>query len=45
MADTLRANMNILGRWRLLPITANRQPGVAGYLRRPGDDTFRPFAI
>ncbi len=30
---------------RLLPITANRQPGVAAYLRRPGDDAFRPFAI
>src|SRR5262249_8678995 len=27
VADTLRANMNILGRWRMLPITANRQPG------------------
>jgi RNA polymerase sigma-70 factor (ECF subfamily) len=45
VADTLRANMNILGRWRLLPITANRQPGAAVYLRRPGEDTFRPFAI
>jgi RNA polymerase sigma-70 factor (ECF subfamily) len=45
VADTLRANMNILGHWRMLPITANRQPGVAGYLRRPGDDTFRPSVI
>jgi RNA polymerase sigma-70 factor (ECF subfamily) len=45
VGDNLRANMNILGRWRLLPITANRQPGAAVYLRRPGDDTFRPFAI
>src|SRR5262249_1438193 len=42
VADTLRANMNILGRWRMLPITANRQPGAAGYLRRPGDGTFPP---
>ncbi len=43
--DALRPNMNILGRWRLLPITANRQPGAAVYLRRPDDDAFRPFAI
>jgi RNA polymerase sigma-70 factor, ECF subfamily len=45
VARTLRANMNIIGRWRLLPLAANRQPGAACYLRRPGDDTFRPFAI
>jgi RNA polymerase sigma-70 factor (ECF subfamily) len=45
VADALRAGMTILGRWRLLPLTANRQPGVACYLRRTGDHTFHPFAI
>lgn len=37
VARALRADMNTLGCWRLLPITANGQPGVAGYLRRRGD--------
>jgi RNA polymerase sigma-70 factor (ECF subfamily) len=37
--------MNSLGRWRLLPITANGQPGAAGYLRRPGESTFVPFVL
>jgi RNA polymerase sigma-70 factor (ECF subfamily) len=45
VADALRAGMTTLGRWRLLPLTANRQPGVACYLRRAGDHTFHPFAI
>jgi len=33
------------GQWRLLPIMANRQPGAAGYLRRPGQTTFVPFVL
>ena len=45
VSDALRGGMNSLGQWRLLPITANRQPGVAGYLRRPGQTAFYPFAI
>jgi RNA polymerase sigma-70 factor (ECF subfamily) len=36
VGDALRDGMNSLGQWRLLPIMANRQPGAAGYLRRPG---------
>jgi RNA polymerase sigma-70 factor, ECF subfamily len=43
--DALRDGMNALGQWRLLPITANGQPGAAGYLRRPGETTFRPFVL
>ena len=37
--------MNSLGQWRLLPITANRQPGTAGYLRRPGETEYSPFSL
>ncbi|WP_440102337.1 RNA polymerase subunit sigma-70 [Streptosporangium sp. H16] len=44
-ARALRAGMNALGGWRLLPITANGRPGAAGYLRRPGDEAFRPFVL
>jgi len=36
VGDALRDGMTSLGQWRLLPIQANRQPGAAGYLRRPG---------
>jgi RNA polymerase sigma-70 factor (ECF subfamily) len=45
VGDALRGGMNSLGQWRLLPIMANRQPGVAGYLRRPGQTAFVPFAL
>ena len=34
-----------LGEWRLLPITANRQPGTAGYLRRPGQTAYLTFVL
>jgi RNA polymerase sigma-70 factor (ECF subfamily) len=34
-----------VGRLRMLPIRANGQPGVATYVRGPGDDTFRAFAL
>jgi RNA polymerase sigma-70 factor, ECF subfamily len=37
--------MTSLGQWRMLPIMANRQPGAAGYLRRPGETTFSPFVL
>jgi RNA polymerase sigma-70 factor (ECF subfamily) len=45
VGDALRGGMNSLGRWRLLPITANGQPGAAGYLRRPGEAAFLPFVL
>jgi hypothetical protein len=45
VGDALREGMNILGRWRLLPIMANGQPGAAGYLRRPGQTAFFPFVL
>ncbi|MFB4277433.1 RNA polymerase subunit sigma-70 [Nonomuraea sp. MTCD27] len=45
VAAALRRGMNSLGRWRLLPIPANGQPGVAGYVRRPGESVFVPFVL
>jgi RNA polymerase sigma-70 factor, ECF subfamily len=45
VGDALRGGMNSLGQWRLLPIMANRQPGAAGYLRRPGQTAFVPFVL
>jgi len=45
VGDALRDGMNALGRWRVLPIMANRQPGAAGYLRRPGQTAFYPFVL
>jgi len=45
VGDALRDGMNALGQWRLLPIMANRQPGAAGYLRRPGQTAFVPFVL
>ena len=43
VGDALRDGMTALGQWRVLPIRANRQPGAAGYLRRPGETAFSPF--
>jgi RNA polymerase sigma-70 factor (ECF subfamily) len=37
--------MTSLGAWRVLPTTANGQPAAAGYLRRPGETSYRPFVI
>jgi RNA polymerase sigma-70 factor (ECF subfamily) len=34
-----------IGRFRMLPVRANRQPAVASYLRRPGEDVFRWFGV
>jgi RNA polymerase sigma-70 factor, ECF subfamily len=45
VGDALRGGMNSLGQWRALPIMANRQPGAAGYVRRPGQTTFVPFVL
>ena len=45
VGHALRGGMNSLGQWRILPIMANRQPGAAGYLRRPGQAAFFPFAL
>jgi RNA polymerase sigma-70 factor (ECF subfamily) len=36
---------NYVGRFRMVPVGANRQPGAAAYLRAPGDTEFRAFAI
>jgi RNA polymerase sigma-70 factor (ECF subfamily) len=32
-----------MGQWRLVPIRANRMPGAASYLRRPGEAEWRAF--
>jgi RNA polymerase sigma-70 factor (ECF subfamily) len=45
VGDALRDGMTALGQWRVLPIVANGQPGAAGYLRRPGQTAFFPFAL
>ena len=46
MGDALRDDMSSLGQWRLLPpIMANRQPGAAGYLRRPGQTAYSRFVL
>jgi RNA polymerase sigma-70 factor, ECF subfamily len=45
VGDALRDGMTALGQWRLLPIMANRQPGAAGYLRRPGQTAFSAFVL
>jgi RNA polymerase sigma-70 factor (ECF subfamily) len=45
VGDALRDGMNALGQWRCLPIMANGQPGAAGYLRRPGETAYSPFAL
>lgn len=34
-----------VGELRMVPIRANGQPAGAGYVRRPGDDTYRAFSI
>ncbi|MFG1641713.1 RNA polymerase subunit sigma-70 [Amycolatopsis sp. NPDC049252] len=34
-----------VGRFRMRPIRANRQPAVATYLRRPGEDAYRWFGV
>ena len=34
-----------LGRFRTLATAANRQPAVAGYVRRPGDSEFRALGL
>jgi RNA polymerase sigma-70 factor (ECF subfamily) len=34
-----------VGRFRMLPVHANRQPAVATYLRRPGEDAYRWFGV
>jgi RNA polymerase sigma-70 factor (ECF subfamily) len=34
-----------VGRWRLVPTAANRQPAAASYLLAHGDDTYRAFKL
>jgi RNA polymerase sigma-70 factor (ECF subfamily) len=45
VAEALRQDMNTPGRWRMLPMAANHQPAVAGYVRGAGDAAFRPFVL
>jgi RNA polymerase sigma-70 factor (TIGR02960 family) len=41
----LMANAAAMGDWRLVPVSANRMPAAASYLRRPGDTAFRAFKL
>jgi RNA polymerase sigma-70 factor (TIGR02960 family) len=41
----LQAGLTDAGKWRLVPIEANRTPAMASYLLEPGDDTYRAFKI
>ncbi len=34
-----------IGHFRCVPVSSNRQPGVAAYLRRPGDKEYRALAL
>ncbi|VVJ20899.1 RNA polymerase sigma-70 factor [Amycolatopsis camponoti] len=39
------ASPHCVGRFRMRPTRANRQPAVATWLRRPGEDEFRWFGV
>jgi RNA polymerase sigma-70 factor (ECF subfamily) len=39
------ASPDYVGRFRMLPVRANGQPAAASYVRAPGDDTYRAFAL
>jgi len=41
----LMARALTMGTWRLLPVRANRMPGAASYLLRPGDTEYRAFKL
>jgi RNA polymerase sigma-70 factor (TIGR02960 family) len=41
----LMAEAASMGDWRLIPAAANRMPGAASYLRRPGEGEFRAFKL
>jgi RNA polymerase sigma-70 factor (TIGR02960 family) len=43
--QTLVARARDTGSWRLIPVSANRQPAAACYLRVPGGTTFTAFKI
>jgi RNA polymerase sigma-70 factor (ECF subfamily) len=45
VAEALRGDMTSPGRWRLLPIAANGQPGFACYALKAGDSAYRPFVL
>jgi RNA polymerase sigma-70 factor, ECF subfamily len=44
-ASSDRGSPAYVGRLRLVPVGANRQPAAAAYLQRPGEHEFLPFAI
>jgi RNA polymerase sigma-70 factor (ECF subfamily) len=39
------ASLHCIGRFRMRAVRANRQPAVAGYLRRPGEHDYRWFGV
>ncbi len=45
VAPAILARMNTPGAFRCVAISANRQPAVAVYVRRPDDDVYRALAI
>ncbi|WP_432971619.1 sigma-70 family RNA polymerase sigma factor [Dactylosporangium sp. CA-233914] len=45
LAAALRKDMNTPGRWRMLPVAANRQPAVAAYVCPPGGSRYEAFAL
>src|SRR5262245_61423859 len=40
-----RFGTETMGHFRCVAVKANRQPAMACYLRRPGDDAYRPLAL
>ena len=44
-ARTTPPRSSTSGDWKLVPVGANMQPAVAGYLRPPGDTEYRAFAL
>jgi RNA polymerase sigma-70 factor (ECF subfamily) len=45
IAELLDAGLTRDGEWRLVPITANRMPAAASYLRKWGGTEFRAFKL
>jgi RNA polymerase sigma-70 factor, ECF subfamily len=45
IGEALLEGMTRPGEWRMVATRANRQPAAAGYLRRPGDSTYRAHVV